>query len=63
MAAAIEFKSVNKYFGQHHVLVDVDLSVDAGEPITGPGVKLATLDSGPAVTQDQTVCTKNGGLR
>ncbi len=33
MAAAIEFKSVDKYFGQHHVLVDVDLSVDAGEVI------------------------------
>ncbi len=33
MAAAIEFKGVNKWFGQHHVLVDVDLSVDAGEVI------------------------------
>ena len=33
MAAAIEFKSVNKWFGQHHVLVDVDLSVEAGEVI------------------------------
>ena len=33
MAAAIEFKGVNKWFGQHHVLTDVDLSVDAGEVI------------------------------
>jgi polar amino acid transport system ATP-binding protein len=30
---AIEFKGVNKWFGRHHVLVDVDLSVDAGEVI------------------------------
>ncbi|MGH7415095.1 MAG: amino acid ABC transporter ATP-binding protein [Candidatus Rokuibacteriota bacterium] len=33
MAAAIEFKGVNKWFGRLHVLVDVDLSVDAGEVI------------------------------
>ena len=33
MALAIEFKGVNKWFGQHHVLVDVDLSVEAGEVI------------------------------
>jgi ABC-type polar amino acid transport system ATPase subunit len=33
MANAIEFKGVNKWFGQHHVLVDVDLSVEAGEVI------------------------------
>jgi len=33
MATAIEFKGVNKWFGQHHVLVDVDLSVEAGEVI------------------------------
>jgi len=33
MALAIEFRGVNKWFGQHHVLVDVDLSVDAGEVI------------------------------
>jgi ABC-type polar amino acid transport system ATPase subunit len=33
MALAIEFKGVNKWFGEHHVLVDVDLSVDAGEVI------------------------------
>jgi len=33
MALAIAFKGVNKWFGQHHVLVDVDLSVDAGEVI------------------------------
>jgi ABC-type polar amino acid transport system ATPase subunit len=33
MAAAIEFKGVNKWFGQHHVLTDVDLAVDAGEVI------------------------------
>jgi len=31
--AAIAFTGVNKWFGQHHVLVDVDLSVDAGEVI------------------------------
>jgi ABC-type polar amino acid transport system ATPase subunit len=33
VTTAIEFKGVNKWFGQHHVLVDVDLSVDAGEVI------------------------------
>jgi ABC-type polar amino acid transport system ATPase subunit len=33
MAAAIEFRGVNKWFGQHHVLVDVDLTVQAGEVI------------------------------
>jgi ABC-type polar amino acid transport system ATPase subunit len=33
MAAAIEFRGVNKLFGQHHVLVDVDLTVEAGEVI------------------------------
>jgi ABC-type polar amino acid transport system ATPase subunit len=33
MTTAIDFKGVNKWFGQHHVLVDVDLSVDAGEVI------------------------------
>src|SRR5262249_3626350 len=32
-AAPIEFKGVNKWFGQHHVLTDGDLSVDAGEVI------------------------------
>jgi glutamate transport system ATP-binding protein len=30
---AIEFAGVNKWFGQHHVLVDVDLSVAAGEVV------------------------------
>jgi len=33
MAVAIEFRGVNKWFGQHHVLVDVDLAVDAGEVV------------------------------
>jgi ABC-type polar amino acid transport system ATPase subunit len=33
VAAAIEFRGVNKWFGDHHVLTDVDLSVDAGEVI------------------------------
>ena len=33
MAVAIEFRGVNKWFGEHHVLVDVDLKVDAGEVI------------------------------
>ena len=33
MAAAIEFRGVNKWFGSHHVLIDVDLKVDAGEVI------------------------------
>jgi ABC-type polar amino acid transport system ATPase subunit len=33
MAVAIEFTGVNKWFGEHHVLVDVDLKVDAGEVI------------------------------
>ena len=33
MALAIEFKGVNKWFGQLHVLRDVDLSVAPGEVI------------------------------
>jgi len=33
MAIVIAFKGVNKWFGEHHVLVDVDLKVDAGEVI------------------------------
>jgi polar amino acid transport system ATP-binding protein len=33
MAVAIEFRGVNKWFGEHHVLTDVDLKVDAGEVI------------------------------
>jgi polar amino acid transport system ATP-binding protein len=33
MPAAIEFKSVNKWFGQLHVLQDVNLAVDPGEVI------------------------------
>ena len=33
MPVAIEFKGVNKWFGSHHVLTDVDLKVDAGEVI------------------------------
>ncbi|HSB41102.1 MAG TPA: amino acid ABC transporter ATP-binding protein [Methylomirabilota bacterium] len=33
MADAIEFRGVNKWFGQHHVLVDVDLAVRSGEVI------------------------------
>ncbi len=33
MPAAIEFKAVNKWFGQLHVLQDVNLSVDPGEVI------------------------------
>ena len=33
MAPAIEFSGVNKWFGALHVLVDVDLQVDAGEVI------------------------------
>ena len=33
MVAAIEFRGVNKWFGDHHVLTDVDLIVDAGEVI------------------------------
>lgn len=33
MAAAIEFKGADKWFGRLHVLVDVDLGVDAGEVI------------------------------
>jgi ABC-type polar amino acid transport system ATPase subunit len=33
MTAAIEFRGVNKWFGQHHVLVDVELSVAAGEVV------------------------------
>jgi polar amino acid transport system ATP-binding protein len=33
MAAAIEFRSVNKWFGPLHVLADVDLEVGAGEVV------------------------------
>jgi ABC-type polar amino acid transport system ATPase subunit len=33
MARAIEFKDVDKWFGQLHVLADVNLGVDAGEVI------------------------------
>jgi len=33
MAHAIEFKDVDKWFGQLHVLADVNLNVDAGEVI------------------------------
>src|ERR1043165_3291062 len=33
MPVAIEFKGVNKWFGSHPVLPDVDLKVDAGEVI------------------------------
>ncbi|HLF48591.1 MAG TPA: amino acid ABC transporter ATP-binding protein [Methylomirabilota bacterium] len=33
MPAAIEFKAVNKWFGQLHVLQDVNLTVDPGEVI------------------------------
>jgi ABC-type polar amino acid transport system ATPase subunit len=33
MTVAIDFKGVNKWFGSHHVLTDVDLKVDAGEVI------------------------------
>src|SRR5260370_16329451 len=33
MAVASECKGVNKWFDEHHVLVDVDLKVDAGEVI------------------------------
>jgi len=32
-AGAIEFKGVNKWYGEHHVLTDVDLSVAGGEVI------------------------------
>ncbi len=33
MAPAIEFKAVNKWFGQLHVLQDVNLAVDPGEVV------------------------------
>ncbi len=33
MAAAIEFRGVDKWFGQLHVLADVDLQVAAGEVV------------------------------
>ena len=33
MAVAIQFAGVNKWFGAHHVLTDVDLEVGAGEVI------------------------------
>src|SRR5260370_8606348 len=37
MAVASECKGVNKWFDEHHVLVDVDLKVDAGEVSVGCG--------------------------
>ena len=55
----IKIEKLNKYFGEHHVLVDVDLEINAGETfsIIGPSgtgksvllkhiVKLETPDSG-----------------
>jgi ABC-type polar amino acid transport system ATPase subunit len=33
MARAIEFKDVDKWFGQLHVLADINLAVDAGEVV------------------------------
>ena len=31
--ALVEVRGVNKYFGQHHVLKDIDLDVQKGEVV------------------------------
>ena len=59
MAPIIELKNINKYFGEHHVLKDINLSVNKGEVIviigpSGSGKstlcrtinRLETIDSG-----------------
>jgi ABC-type polar amino acid transport system ATPase subunit len=33
MTAAIEFRGVNKWFGDHHVLINIDLTVEPGEVV------------------------------
>ncbi len=55
----VELKNINKYFGEHHVLKDINLSVNKGEVIviigpSGSGKstlcrtinRLETIDSG-----------------
>ena len=37
MAAAVEMKDVNKYYGAFHALKDVNLTVRTGEKIAGCG--------------------------
>ena len=46
MAAIIEFKNVNKYYGTYHALKDINLSIDEGEVVSviGPsGAGKSTL--------------------
>lgn len=46
MAAIIEFKKVNKFYGDYHALKDVNLSIDEGEVVSiiGPsGAGKSTL--------------------
>ena len=48
MAAIIEFKNVNKYYGTYHALKDINLSIDEGEVVSviGPsGAGKSTLSS------------------
>jgi len=75
MAAAIEFRGVNKWFGQHHVLVDVDLTVEAGEVIvvcgpSGSGKstlircvnRLEPIQKGEVVVHGQPIGASGGNL-
>jgi ABC-type polar amino acid transport system ATPase subunit len=75
MAAAIEFRGVNKWFGQHHVLVDVDLTVEAGEVIvvcgpSGSGKstlircvnRLEPVQKGEVVVHGQSIGASGGSL-
>ncbi|HSL47740.1 MAG TPA: amino acid ABC transporter ATP-binding protein [Candidatus Deferrimicrobiaceae bacterium] len=75
MAAAIEFRGVNKWFGQHHVLVDVDLTVEAGEVIvvcgpSGSGKstlircvnRLEPIQKGEVVVHGQSIGASGGSL-
>ncbi|MDO4411489.1 amino acid ABC transporter ATP-binding protein [Cutibacterium sp.] len=66
--AVIELRGVNKHFGSHHVLKDVDLSVEAGEVVavigpSGSGKstlcrsinRLETIDSGTILIQGESL--------
>ena len=75
MAHAIEFKDVDKWFGQLHVLADVNLNVDAGEVIvvcgpSGSGKstlircvnRLEPIQKGDILVLGQSVATPNVNL-
>ena len=75
MAHAIEFKDVDKWFGQLHVLADVNLNVDTGEVIvvcgpSGSGKstlircvnRLEPIQKGDIVVLGQSVATPNVNL-